>query len=51
MAKNTLTKYELKSKIFALINEMQFDPCSDEAKNIAKKYLDEVLFLILLDSL
>ena len=51
MSKNTLTKYELKSKIFSLIYEIQSDPCSDEAKTVAKKYLDEVLFVILLDSL
>ena len=51
MAKNTLTKYELKSKIFRLINELPSDSCSDEAKNVAKKYLDEVVFTILLDSL
>jgi hypothetical protein len=51
MAKNTLTKYELKSKIFKLINEIQSDSCGDEAKNVAKKYLDEILFTILLDSL
>jgi hypothetical protein len=51
MAKNSLTKYELKIKIFSLINEIEYDSCGEEAKNVAKKYLDEVLFTILLDSL
>jgi hypothetical protein len=51
MAKNSLTKYELKIKIFHLINQIETEPCSDEAKTIAKKYLDEVLFTIMLDNL
>lgn len=51
MAKNSLTKHELKIKIFSLINDIQMDPCDEEAKNIAKKYLDEVLFVIMLDDL
>jgi len=51
MAKNSLTKYELKIKIFNLIKDIESDPCSDEAKTIAKKYLDEVLFTIMLDNL
>jgi hypothetical protein len=51
MAKNSLTKYELKMRIFSLINQIQSDSCSEEAKNVAKKYLDEVLFVIMLDDL
>jgi hypothetical protein len=46
MPKNELTKDELKVKILKLKHQLQFENRYPGEKEVANKYLDEVLFII-----
>ena len=46
MPRNQITKDELKSKVLLLMNKVHHESHSDDAKRIAKTYLNEVLFTI-----
>ena len=46
MPRNEITKEELKAKVLSLMNKVQHESHSDDAKRVAKTYLNEVLFTI-----
>jgi hypothetical protein len=46
MPRNEITKEELKAKVLRLMNKVQHESHSDDAKRVAKTYLNEVLFTI-----
>jgi hypothetical protein len=46
MPRNSLTKQEIKIKILGLKNELYNETCDDYSKQLANKYLNEILFII-----
>jgi hypothetical protein len=46
MPRNSITKEDLKTKVLCLMNKVQHESHSDDAKSVAKRYLNEVLFTI-----
>jgi hypothetical protein len=46
MPRNSITKEDLKTKVLGLMNKVQNESYSDDAKSVAKRYLNEVLFII-----
>jgi ribosomal protein L29 len=46
MPRNTLTKEEIKVKVLNLKNSLYNEKCSQDTKEVAEKYLNDILFII-----
>jgi hypothetical protein len=46
MPRNDLTKEEIKVKVLNLRSRLQRENINQQSKNVAEKYLNEVLFII-----
>jgi hypothetical protein len=46
MPRNALSKEELKIKILNLKNALYNENCNQDARKVAEKYLNEVLFIV-----
>jgi hypothetical protein len=46
MPRNALTKQEMQLKVLKLKNDLYNEKCDYQAKQVAEKYLNEVLFII-----
>jgi hypothetical protein len=46
MPRNALTKQEMQIRVLKLKNELYNEQCDYQSKQLAEKYLNEVLFII-----
>lgn len=46
MPRNALTKQEMQIKVLKLKNDLYNEQCDYHSKQVANRYLDEVLFII-----
>jgi len=46
MPRNSLTKQEIKIKVLGLKNKLYDENCDHYSKELAHKYLNEILFII-----